>query len=135
VTATPSLELNTFRGYWETTFEQARLLTLFRTVNPLITVDHIWQADAYFGGTISALPLGDGIFPESVNTQRSSSLVIEWLAEVFPHITVQSKEVIFLRRMRTLTTMNALEVIVSRRRGILIIMSPPTASKLHRNTQ
>jgi hypothetical protein len=47
VTAMPSLELNAFRGYWETTFEQTRLLTLFRTVNPLITVDHIWQAAAY----------------------------------------------------------------------------------------
>lgn len=70
----------------ETKFEQARLLTLLRSINPVTVVDQICKAVAYFGGIPGAPPPEDGIFPESANTRETGALFIGWLAEIFPNL-------------------------------------------------
>ena len=70
----------------ETKYEQARLLTLLRSINPLTVVDQICKAVAYFGGIPGAPPPEDGIFPESANTRETGALFIGWLAEIFPDL-------------------------------------------------
>jgi len=77
----------------ETKFEQARLLTLLRSINPVTVVDQICKAVAYFGGIPGAPPPEDGIFPESANTRETGALFIGWLAEIFPDLSAQSPEV------------------------------------------
>jgi hypothetical protein len=77
----------------ETKFEQARLLTLLRSINPVTVVDQICKAVAYFGGIPGAPPPEDGIFPESANTRETGALFIGWLAEIFPDVTARSPEV------------------------------------------
>lgn len=72
----------------ETKFEQARLLTLLRSINPITVVDQICKAVAYFGGIPGAPPPEDGIFPESANTRETGALFIGWLAEIFPNISI-----------------------------------------------
>ncbi|KAH8808389.1 hypothetical protein F5884DRAFT_368690 [Xylogone sp. PMI_703] len=67
--------------------EQARLLTLLRSIAPLTVVDQLCKAVAYFGGIPSAPPPEDGIFPESANTRESGALFVGWLAEIFPNVT------------------------------------------------
>ena len=71
----------------ETKFEQARLLTLLRSLNPITVVDQICKAVAYFGGIPGAPPPEDGIFPESASTRETGALFIGWLAEIFPDIS------------------------------------------------
>lgn len=71
----------------ETKFEQARLLTLLRTLNPVTVVDQICKAVAYFGGIPGAPPPENGIFPESANTKETGALFIGWLAEIFPDLS------------------------------------------------
>ncbi|TVY48288.1 hypothetical protein LOCC1_G001442 [Lachnellula occidentalis] len=71
----------------ETKMEQARLLTLLRSINPVTVVDQICKAVAYFGGIPGAPPPEDGIFPESANTRETGALFIGWLAEIFPDVT------------------------------------------------
>jgi hypothetical protein len=71
----------------ETKFEQARLLTLLRSINPITVVDQICKAVAYFGGIPGAPPPEDGIFPESANTRETGALFIGWLAEIFPDLS------------------------------------------------
>lgn len=71
----------------ETKFEQARLLTLLRSINPVTIVDQICKAVAYFGGIPGAPPPEDGIFPESANTGETGALFIGWLAEIFPNLS------------------------------------------------
>jgi len=71
----------------ETKFEQARLLTLLRSINPVTVVDQICKAVAYFGGIPGAPPPEDGIFPESANTRETGALFIGWLAEIFPDLS------------------------------------------------
>ncbi|KAG9246311.1 hypothetical protein BJ878DRAFT_417212 [Calycina marina] len=71
----------------ETKVEQARLLTLLRSINPVTVVDQICKAVAYFGGIPGAPPPEDGIFPESANTRETGALFIGWLAEIFPNVT------------------------------------------------
>ncbi|RFU29996.1 hypothetical protein B7463_g6332, partial [Scytalidium lignicola] len=66
--------------------EQARLLTLLRSITPLTVVDQLCKAVAYFGGIPSAPPPEDGIFPESANTRESGALFVGWLAEIFPNV-------------------------------------------------
>jgi hypothetical protein len=77
----------------ETKFEQARLLTLLRSINPITVVDQICKAVAYFGGIPGAPPPEDGIFPESANTRETGALFIGWLAEIFPDLSARSPEV------------------------------------------
>lgn len=77
----------------ETKYEQARLLTLLRTIQPITVVDQICKAVAYFGGIPGAPPPEDGIFPESANTRETGALFIGWLAEIFPDLTARSPEV------------------------------------------
>ncbi|KAH8778200.1 hypothetical protein BGZ57DRAFT_757746 [Hyaloscypha finlandica] len=77
----------------ETKFEQARLLTLLRSINPVTVVDQICKAVAYFGGIPGAPPPEDGIFPESANTRETGALFIGWLAEIFPDLAARSPEV------------------------------------------
>lgn len=71
----------------ETKIEQARLLTLLRSINPVTVVDQICKAVAYFGGIPGAPPPEDGIFPESANTRETGALFIGWLAEIFPDLS------------------------------------------------
>lgn len=71
----------------ETKMEQARLLTLLRSINPVTVVDQICKAVAYFGGIPGAPPPEDGIFPESANTRETGALFIGWLAEIFPDVS------------------------------------------------
>ncbi|KAE8443344.1 hypothetical protein EG329_001987 [Mollisiaceae sp. DMI_Dod_QoI] len=77
----------------ETKVEQARLLTLLRSINPVTVVDQICKAVAYFGGIPGAPPPEDGIFPESANTRETGALFIGWLAEIFPDVTARSPEI------------------------------------------
>ncbi|CAL3963609.1 hypothetical protein PZA11_001176 [Diplocarpon coronariae] len=77
----------------ETKSEQARLLTLLRSINPVTVVDQICKAVAYFGGIPGAPPPEDGIFPESANTRETGALFIGWLAEIFPDVTARSPEI------------------------------------------
>ncbi|KUJ20235.1 uncharacterized protein LY89DRAFT_639563 [Mollisia scopiformis] len=77
----------------ETKIEQARLLTLLRSINPVTVVDQICKAVAYFGGIPGAPPPEDGIFPESANTRETGALFIGWLAEIFPDVTARSPEI------------------------------------------
>jgi hypothetical protein len=72
----------------ETKFEQARLLTLLRSINPITVVDQICKAVAYFGGIPGAPPPEGGIFPESASTRETGALFIGWLAEIFPDLSV-----------------------------------------------
>lgn len=78
----------------ETKMEQARLLTLLRSINPITVVDQICKAVAYFGGIPGAPPPEDGIFPESANTRETGALFIGWLAEIFPDLSSKSPEII-----------------------------------------
>lgn len=71
----------------ETKIEQARLLTLLRSIHPLAVVDQICKAVAYFGGIPGAPPPENGIFPESANTGETGALFIGWLAEIFPDLS------------------------------------------------
>jgi len=77
----------------ETKFEQARLLTLLRSIQPLTVVDQLCKAIAYFGGIPGAPPPEDGIFPESANTRETGALFIGWVAEIFPDVAQRSPEV------------------------------------------
>ena len=70
----------------ETKIEQARLLTLLRSIHPVTVVDQICKAVAYFGGIPGAPPPEDGIFPVSANTGETGALFIGWLSEIFPDL-------------------------------------------------
>ena len=65
--------------------EQARLLTLLRSVHPIVVVDQLCKALAYFGGIPGApAPDSNSSFPQSAGTNGSGSQFISWLAEIFP---------------------------------------------------
>ncbi|RDA90531.1 hypothetical protein CP533_4147 [Ophiocordyceps camponoti-saundersi (nom. inval.)] len=70
----------------ETKAEQARLLTLLRTLHPILVVEQLCKALAYFGGIPGAPPPTDGSFPQSVLTNSSGSLLVNWLGEIFPPV-------------------------------------------------
>ncbi|KAK7757846.1 hypothetical protein SLS62_000224 [Diatrype stigma] len=70
----------------ETKAEQARLLTLLRTLPPPTIVDQICKALAFFGGIPDAPPPTDGKFPESAEANGSGSLFVGWFAEIFPDL-------------------------------------------------
>ncbi|KIN02056.1 hypothetical protein OIDMADRAFT_53572 [Oidiodendron maius Zn] len=77
----------------ETKFEQARLLTLLRSINPITVVDQVCKAVAYFGGIPGAPPPEDGIFPVSANTRETGALFIGWLAEIFPDLSLGAQRI------------------------------------------
>ncbi|KAJ6445568.1 DNA binding with preference for A/T rich regions-like protein [Purpureocillium lavendulum] len=66
--------------------EQARLLTLLRTLHPMLVVDQLCKALAYFGGIPGAPPPTDGSFPPSATKNGSGALLVGWLSEIFPHV-------------------------------------------------
>ncbi|KAI0593434.1 hypothetical protein F4775DRAFT_586841 [Biscogniauxia sp. FL1348] len=70
----------------ETKSEQARLLTLLRTLSPNLVVDQICKALAFFGGIPDAPPPTDGKFPESAESNGPGSLFVGWIAEIFPNL-------------------------------------------------
>ncbi|KAK3947507.1 hypothetical protein QBC32DRAFT_318751 [Pseudoneurospora amorphoporcata] len=70
----------------ETKSEQARLLTLLRSLQPLLVVDQICKALAFFGGIPGAPPPADGEFPQSAEANGSGSLFVGWIAEIFPKL-------------------------------------------------
>ncbi|KAI5919509.1 hypothetical protein F4810DRAFT_500651 [Camillea tinctor] len=70
----------------ETKAEQARLLTLLRTLPPNLVVDQICKGLAFFGGIPDAPPPTDGKFPESAESNGSGSLFVGWIAEIFPSL-------------------------------------------------
>ena len=83
-------------GYWQTRpdggppppevkAEQARLLTFLRSLHPVLVVDQLCKALAYFGGIPGAPPPPDNRgFPQSDRNNGSGSLVVGWLSEIFP---------------------------------------------------
>lgn len=70
----------------ETKEEQARLLTLLRSLSPSLVVDQICKALAYFGGIPGAKPPSDGVFPKSELANGSGSGFVGWIAEIFPKL-------------------------------------------------
>ncbi|KAK4110584.1 hypothetical protein N656DRAFT_846974 [Canariomyces notabilis] len=70
----------------ETKAEQARLLTLLRSLHPVLVVDQICKALAFFGGIPGAPPPANGGFPESAEANGSGSLFVGWIAEIFPKL-------------------------------------------------
>ncbi|KAI9171939.1 hypothetical protein HJFPF1_01430 [Paramyrothecium foliicola] len=66
--------------------EQARLLTLLRSLHPVLVVDQLCKALAYFGGIPGAPPPANNKFPESVGANGSGALFVGWLAEIFPPV-------------------------------------------------
>ncbi|KAJ4311943.1 hypothetical protein N0V84_010179 [Fusarium piperis] len=70
----------------DTKTEQARLLTLLRSLHPILVVDQLCKALAYFGGIPGAPPPADGVFPQSAGTNGPGSLFVAWISEIFPHL-------------------------------------------------
>jgi len=70
----------------ETKREQARLLTLLRSLNPVTVVDQICTAVAFFGGIPGAPPPQNGLFPESALGNGMGSGFVAWMAEIFPSL-------------------------------------------------
>ncbi|KHN98552.1 uncharacterized protein MAM_03676 [Metarhizium album ARSEF 1941] len=71
----------------ETKTEQARLLTLLRSLNPVMVVDQLCKGLAYFGGIPGAPPpADDGAFPQSNAANGPGSYFVGWLAEIFPNV-------------------------------------------------
>ena len=65
--------------------EQARLLTFLRSLHPVLVVDQLCKALAYFGGIPGAPPPGDHAgFPQSDRANGSGALFVGWLSEIFP---------------------------------------------------
>ncbi|OIW34728.1 hypothetical protein CONLIGDRAFT_639071 [Coniochaeta ligniaria NRRL 30616] len=64
--------------------EQARLLTVLRSLNPVQVVDQVCTALAFFGGIPGAPPPPNGAFPPSAMANGSGRLFVSWIAEIFP---------------------------------------------------
>jgi hypothetical protein len=69
---------------WKVKSEQARLLTLLRTLHPLVVVDQLCKALAFFGGIPGAPPMDAGRFPDSAEGNGPGSFFISWVGEIFP---------------------------------------------------
>ncbi|KAK3330268.1 hypothetical protein B0H66DRAFT_53383 [Apodospora peruviana] len=76
----------------ETKAEQARLLTLLRSLHPVLVVDQICTALAFFGGIPGAPPPADDAFPQSAEANGSGRLFIGWIAEIFPKLGGKSNQ-------------------------------------------
>lgn len=70
----------------QTKAEQARLLTLLRSLHPVLVVDQICKALAYFGGIPGAPAPVNGAFPDSASANGAGSLFVGWVAEIFPEL-------------------------------------------------
>lgn len=70
----------------ETKYEQARLLTLLRSISPLAVVDQMCKALAFFGGIPGAPAPEDEVFPASEDANGSGALFVGWLSEIFPEL-------------------------------------------------
>jgi hypothetical protein len=70
----------------ETKFEQARLLTLLRSLQPVLVVDQLCKALAYFGGIPGGIPPADGKFPPSDAANGPGQLFVGWISEIFPRL-------------------------------------------------
>ncbi|KAK1989473.1 hypothetical protein LZ30DRAFT_683031 [Colletotrichum cereale] len=68
----------------ETKAEQVRLLTLLRNLQPVLVVDQLCKALAFFGEVSSAQSSANGAFPDSARANGPGSLFVGWLAEIFP---------------------------------------------------
>lgn len=66
--------------------EQARLLTLLRSLNPMVVVDQLCKALAYFGGIPGAPSSHEFDFPESGRNNGQGSIFVGWVAEIFPPV-------------------------------------------------
>ncbi|KAL7924996.1 hypothetical protein ACQKWADRAFT_284746 [Trichoderma austrokoningii] len=66
--------------------EQARLLTLLRTLNPMVVVDQLCKALAYFGGIPGAPSSHEFDFPDSGRNNGQGSIFVGWVAEIFPPV-------------------------------------------------
>ncbi|EEU47660.1 uncharacterized protein NECHADRAFT_98651 [Fusarium vanettenii 77-13-4] len=75
----------------DTKTEQARLLTLLRSLHPILVVDQLCKALAYFGGIPGAPPPADGVFPRSAGTNGPGSLFVAWISEIFPQLDSADK--------------------------------------------
>lgn len=64
--------------------EQARLLTVLRSLNPVQVVDQVCTALAFFGGIPGAPPPPNGAFPPSAMANGSGRHFVSWIAEIFP---------------------------------------------------
>ncbi|KAL1883851.1 hypothetical protein VTK73DRAFT_7639 [Phialemonium thermophilum] len=71
----------------ETKAEQARLLTLLRSLHPAAIVDQICKALAYFGGIPGAPPPADGAFPPSAQANGTGAYFVGWISEIFPKLS------------------------------------------------
>ena len=83
----------------ETKAEQARLLTLLRSLNPVLVVDQICKALAYFGGIPGAPAPASGAFPDSALANGSGGLFVGWIAEIFPNLGSNATLVLESARM------------------------------------
>ena len=63
--------------------EQARLLTVLRSIEPSEVVNKLCKGLAYFGGIPGAPPPPDGEFPQSSQGNGSGSGLVAWMAELF----------------------------------------------------
>lgn len=70
----------------ETKMEQARLLSLFRSIHPASIVDQLCKGIGYFGGVPGAPPPPGGVFPLSESFNGAGPLFISWLSEIFPPV-------------------------------------------------
>ncbi|KPM40004.1 hypothetical protein AK830_g6559 [Neonectria ditissima] len=77
----------------ETKVEQARLLTLLRSLHPVLVVDQICKALAYFGGIPGSPAPANGAFPDSDLTNGPGSLFVGWVAEIFPELDAQGEPI------------------------------------------
>lgn len=68
----------------ETKAEQARLLTLLKGLHPVLVVDQLCKALAFFGGIPGAQGSNEASFPLSAEANGAGSLFVGWLAEIFP---------------------------------------------------
>ncbi|KAK1724548.1 uncharacterized protein BDZ83DRAFT_652043 [Colletotrichum acutatum] len=87
----------------ETIAEQARLLTLLRSLDPDLVVDQLCKGLKFFGGIADAHTSHGGSFPVSAEANGSGSLFVGWLAEIFPALdqgTMPSAHQTNLRRPR-----------------------------------
>ncbi|KAF4775577.1 hypothetical protein HER10_EVM0012137 [Colletotrichum scovillei] len=68
----------------ETIAEQARLLTLLRSLDPDLVVDQLCKGLKFFGGIANEHTSSGASFPISAEANGSGSLFVGWLAEIFP---------------------------------------------------
>ncbi|KAH7017853.1 hypothetical protein EDB80DRAFT_299424 [Ilyonectria destructans] len=85
-TAAPPSQALTSPTPQQTKTEQARLLTLLRSLHPVLVVDQICKALAYFGGIPGAPAPANGAFPDSASANGPGSLFVGWVAEIFPEL-------------------------------------------------